>query len=580
VRAARLSPAGEVLDAPRAIAGATTTGPLVFDGTNYLFAWADGNGAEVARLAPDGTVLAPGAVRLSATTPVSGVDAAFDGENWHVAWAEQVAPAGSTDIYRTRVDAAGSVLDPAGSTVSRAASGETRPTVGRSGDGVLVTWTDDRAEGDVYGARVSRSGTVLDATPFAVAAGPGQQEAISTEAGEGQVLVTITGTYGERCCATQVVRVSDAGAVLDPSPRQVSRETNRQYNPQIASDGTDHLVAWNDDRSGTYWGGVYVSRMSADGESLDPDGILVSADGDDFLTDVVFDGENYLVAFQRLSSNNVDSDVFVSIVGRDGRLVTPEPLPVGTGAGPDFSLRLSPDGTNTLAVWDAESGVVGARISRAGEVLAPGVFPISSSDTIEFGYPAAVFDGQNHLVVYSRAGDGTGLDVVARRVSPSGQVLDATAKPIAVSAASEFQPELAWSGQNHLVLWQSDGENGERQVVGARVSRAGEVLGSGPFAISTGSQPQTWGRVASLDGWFLVTWMRELESFPTRRTEVLAARIHESGDHRDPVGFVVGEGASAPDVAAGEDGWQTVYRREVDRTTNVDRVFSRSVAPK
>jgi hypothetical protein len=591
VQATRVDRNGAVLDAPRTIPGPRFPGPLVFDGANYLFTWTDANGLQAARLSRAGAVLAPGAFRLSATATVNGMGVAFDGVNWHAVWAEPTTPGGPSDIYGTRISPAGVVLDPAPFPISRAASDETAPTAARVGDRVLVTWSDARGEVDAYGARVSRAGVVLDPTPFAVATGPGEQRPAAAVAGGSRVLVTIGATLRDFCCTVQAVRVTGAGGVLDPSPRQVSYRANGQYNPRMAYDGTNHLVAWNDDRDvdGGSWGGVHVARVTPAGVSLDPDGIRVSAVDRDYLSDVAFDGRNYLVAIQRLSypdGVNEQWDVYVAIVGRDGRLITPTPLPIGTGPGWDLDLSLSPDGTNTLAVWSSASGggVVGARISPAGDVLAPGVFRISSSDELHAGRPSAAFDGTNHLVVYDRSlSDNSTSDVVARRVSAAGQVIDSTARPVATTPDHESNASVAWSGRCYFVVWGSSdqGGGGRRQVRGARVGRTGDVLAPGPLAISTGIEDQTIPSVASLNGWFLVTWNREREPYPTGRWDLLGARVHESGELRDPGGFLIAEEAVAADVAAGGDGrWRTTYRRPNDPGTGADRVFIRTVAPK
>ena len=88
---------------------------------------------------------------------------AFDGTNFLVVWADgRSGP--SYDIYGARVSRAGAVLDGAGIPISTAANDQFAPAVAFDGTNFLVVWTDGRsgASYDIYGARVSRAGAVLD----------------------------------------------------------------------------------------------------------------------------------------------------------------------------------------------------------------------------------------------------------------------------------------------------------------------------------------------------------------------------------------------------------------------------------
>ncbi|MBM3315697.1 hypothetical protein FJY71_07680, partial [candidate division WOR-3 bacterium] len=89
---------------------------------------------------------------------------AFDGTNFLVVWADQRA--GSYDICGARVSPQGAVLDVPGIVVSDAPSWQRSPAVSFDGANFLVVWADSRNTGgrvyEVYGARVSPAGVVLD----------------------------------------------------------------------------------------------------------------------------------------------------------------------------------------------------------------------------------------------------------------------------------------------------------------------------------------------------------------------------------------------------------------------------------
>ena len=95
----------------------------------------------------------------------------YDGTNYLVVWHDYRS--GETDIYGARVTSAGTVLDAAGIAISTAPRGQVRPAVAFDGTNYLVAWSDARTGSfDVYGARVSTTGSVLDPAGFAISTGP------------------------------------------------------------------------------------------------------------------------------------------------------------------------------------------------------------------------------------------------------------------------------------------------------------------------------------------------------------------------------------------------------------------------
>jgi hypothetical protein len=93
-------------------------------------------------------------------------------------------------------------------------------------------------------------------------------------------------------------RVSPAGAVLDPGGIAISLAAREQLTPAVASGGTNYLVTWTDYRSETN-SDIYGARVSPDGALLDPGGIAISTTaGYQDSPAEAFDGTNYLVVWQ------------------------------------------------------------------------------------------------------------------------------------------------------------------------------------------------------------------------------------------------------------------------------------------
>jgi hypothetical protein len=89
---------------------------------------------------------------------------AFDGANWLVAWEDDRDGDSVMDVYGARVSPAGVVLEPNGIPISTSDMDQYSPAVASDGANWLVAWTDLRSgqEADIYGARVTPAGAVLD----------------------------------------------------------------------------------------------------------------------------------------------------------------------------------------------------------------------------------------------------------------------------------------------------------------------------------------------------------------------------------------------------------------------------------
>jgi hypothetical protein len=88
------------------------------------------------------------------------------------------------DLYGARVTSDGTVLDPQGLVISRAPETPTPRVSGWLG-GFLVVWPQHTATGwDVYGARFTSSGDAIDTSAFIVSAEP-TDEGVPVVAGDG-----------------------------------------------------------------------------------------------------------------------------------------------------------------------------------------------------------------------------------------------------------------------------------------------------------------------------------------------------------------------------------------------------------
>src|SRR5215203_2658288 len=330
---------------------------------------------------------------------------AVDGTNYLVVWTDYGS--GTGDIYAARVNADGLVLDPGpGIPVSTAPAQQVLPAVAFDGTNYLVVWQDRRTDDvyDIYGARVTPAGVVLDAGGIPIATAAGEQTAAD-----------------------------------------------------VAFDGTNYLVTWTDG-SGSSGPEVYGARVTTAGTLLDPDGILISIAGSSQSSAAVaFDGTNYLITWEdgRVDPSN---DIWAARVSPAGIVLDPDGIPIGVAAQYQWTPDVAFDGTNYLVSWmDRRIGVwniYGTRVTPQGAVLDPDGIPISTAPDYQI-YPALAFGQDNTLVVWADKRGGVDYNIHGARVTPAGNVLEPGGIPIS-TAAEQDVPAVAFGGANYLAVWKDE----------------------------------------------------------------------------------------------------------------------------
>ncbi|MEO0079883.1 MAG: hypothetical protein ABIK44_04315 [candidate division WOR-3 bacterium] len=500
------------------------------DGTNYLVVWADRRSVTAdyhiygARVAPQGVVLDPIGIPISITANHHFSPAvAFGGTNFLVVW-EDYRSGDTSDIYGARVTPSGVVLDPDGIPIAIAANRQQLPAVAFDGTNYLVVWTDDRRgiySQDIYGARVTPSGVVLDPQGIPIStAGSFQNEAAVAFDGTNYLVVWVDGRNGEY--DIYGARVTPGGVVLDPNGIIVSTAPEDQYEPAVAFAGTNYLAVWHDDRTGSYCD-IYGARVTPQGTVLDPDGIHISTGADWMAYPAVgFDGTNCLVVWQDRRSGF--GDIYGARVTPNGVVLDTSGIQITTAADWQGYPAVAFDGTNYVVVCtDRRSGccdIYGSRVTPAGIVLDPDGILISTAVSWQ-GYPAAAFDGTNYFVVWEDFRSAN-WDIYGARVTPGGVVLDPSGIPISTAADDQRSPAVSFDGTNYLVVWQDNRSDPESDIYGARVTPAGVVLDTG-IAIFAGWDPQELPAVAFDGQNYLVVWVdwrsgTYLELYGTRVT--------------------------------------------------------------
>jgi len=193
---------------------------------------------------------------------------AFDGSNFLVVWEDDRGFDWYYDIYGARVTPAGVVLDPTGIAICEATDDQYCPAVGFNGPNFMVVWEDYR-DGDyldIYGARVSPEGEVLDPAGIAVCTARDDQFSAALES-DGENFLVAWEDYRGDWEDIYGARVTPQGTVLDTGIA-ISPAEGDQGAPVVGFDGADFVVAWEDFRSGTKWD-IYGARVTTAGAVRD-----------------------------------------------------------------------------------------------------------------------------------------------------------------------------------------------------------------------------------------------------------------------------------------------------------------------
>ncbi len=549
IYAARVSPSGVVLD-PNGIAVSTAPNEqtifrgIGFDGTNYLLVWHDDRDGDYyydvygARVTQGGVVLEPNGFAISIANNSQGyAQVGFDNTNYLVVWLDDRAMEQDFRIYGARVTPGGSVLEPNGIQISQYYS--FHPTLDFDGTNYMVVWTDVRSswETDIYGARVTTTGAVLDPLGIPISTSESDQ-VLPAIVFDGTKYFTTWSDYRSANYDIYGARMTTGGTVLDPNGilLDYGYSSPEQYYPAAAFDGTNYLVVWMDSRNGEV--NIYGSRVTPQGNVLDPTGIMISnTGGGQFYPLVAFDGSNYLVVWED-GRNLLDLDIYGARVTTAGLVLDPQGIPISTLSNNQWFPSLAFDGTNYLVTWaDDRDGdwvfdIYGARVSTAGTVLEPQGFAISTANYDQI-YPAIAFDGTNYLVAWTDDRDGDYYyDLYGARVTPNAVVLEPQGFQISNAAGDQANVSLAFDGNNYLAVW-LDFRNLQLDIYGARITTSGSILEPQGIPISTAENDQFMPSVAFDGTNYLAVWT----DWRNWDDDIYGARVTTAGVVLDPSGI-------------------------------------------
>jgi hypothetical protein len=426
---------------------------------------------------------------------------------------------------------------------------------------------------DIYGARVSSAGHVLDAGGFPISLGPNDQlSPAATANGADSFVVWQDGRNPATAPDIYGARVTSAGVVTDASGIPISTATGAQASPAVAFDGVDFLVVWADQRDGGDFD-IYGARVDTTGSVLDSSGIPISTfSGGEYFPKVAASGTNFLAVWE--DDRNAGGgyvDIYGCRVNGAGTVLDRDGFPVGTGSADRHTPAVAAGLTDYLVVWLDERNlattgqdIYGARVTTGGGVTDPSGFAIDTA-TNDQTTPVLAFNGSQYLVAWTDARNmaTSDLDIYGALVSTSATVTPSEGFVISTGAADEEAPATASNGTNYLVVWQDyrNSATSGADLYGVRVSTTGAVLDPTAIAISTAPGDQVSPYVATDGANYLVVW-EDYRNAETAGVDVYGARVTGSGTVLDPDGIPISTGdydQLAPAAAAGLGGYLVVW---------------------
>jgi hypothetical protein len=349
----------------------------------------------------------------------------------------------------------------------------------------LVVWQAGRMqEADIVACRVAKDGKVLDAKPFTVSSAADDQErpkiafAPSTSSGQGNgvFLAVWSDLRNGKDYDVFAARITPDGKVLDPDGILISGGPHNQVKPRLAFDGETFVVAWMDYRSDRAYQ-VYAARVAADGKVLDPDGIAVGkAPG--FEPAVASPGGGRSLIALAVPADP-QRDGFAGFFLQGGKPMPEQVAAHLPGAKPDFF----PRGLNSYrsAAWGKNgyllvcqnyipAGRAGIQCNSDAMIIHPdGVrepFISVSGKPHRTVFPDVVWDGTSYVVSWTDPTDNQGAGDInvsrgvysrlyASRLDETGKLLTPPGAPIAVAGTLDNpaqRPALATDGAGHTLI--------------------------------------------------------------------------------------------------------------------------------
>lgn len=475
-------------------------------------------------------------------------------------WADARVYERQFDVYGIRLDASGNPVG-ASFVIADADGSQTRPLVAWNGQHWLVAYL---SEGDLRATRVAPDGTVVDATPIAIAS-PGASAAYELASdGTGWAVLWAGRSAGN--ADLRGARIGANGAVLDPGGVQILPETYfvRPLD-SLAFSRDRYLAVWGDDA------GIVGLRLTPTLQKMDASPITI-AGGTYFESapSVAGNGTEFYLVWTESDNSYWVNQIKGSRVSLAGVASIPAGVAINENNAGGSGADVAWDGTRWIAAWTG-AGAFANRISSGGSVLDGTGVQLASATAYYDAREAAVAAtaGGGAKVVWKDYRNHLENDVWGASVSATGAA--SADVVIGRSAPSQQNPRVVWNGGGYAVAWLSATSAGARVLV-MRLDASGAPIDPAPVEVASGPDLVEPG-IAWSGQRYLVTWKARAS------VRVKARRLSPGLAFQDaaPIDVMTGDG---PVVAALGDvflvavqnspsywQWRDTYAQRIDGAT-------------
>ncbi len=446
---------------------------------------------------------------------------AWNGREFLAVWVEGAPFSGITRLVGKRIQPSGKALDENPTSICTVSRSQCFPKVASDGDGFLVVWEDLRNQAqssyDIYGARVTADGKVLDPDGFPIAVGGAAEAAPSVAFNGADYLVVWQDFRSGKTYDIYGSLIGRDSKVLPRAQIPISTADVTEGSPSVSSLNGEFLVTWEswashdgDER----WADVWAARVGSSGDLIDAEKIIISdADYAQTTPSVsASQGSHMLTWLDYREGNRAHKRPNIRAIRIDptGSKLDKEPNIVSIAATPQTSPSVAFNGKEFLVVWQetvsnwfdpADIRLRATRIDGDGKVIIPSGFEVAAFKPGSFDrFPAVAAREEDFLIAWvTRSVDGPGSILHGARVR-NGAVLDR--EPIEINRKNDYYldpPAVTSNGEDWLVC-----SRVFPGIFGSRIDRDGRVLTSSAFTITapSGSTPS----VASSGGNYLITW--------------------------------------------------------------------------
>jgi MYXO-CTERM domain-containing protein len=489
---------------------------------------------------------------------------AFDGLNYLLVWQDGRNAFWQGGIYGTRIDASGKSLDSGGIEISPHSGEQYTPALAFDGFNYVVVWRDTRSdnEGDIYGARLSPAGQLLDPAGIPLATVVGQQNSPQiTSLGDGTSFLVYSDWRSGVAAAVYGARLTAALQVLDPDGIALSSDVSSQLTPAVANNGSEYLAFWAGENSSELTG----QRIDSSGVVFPGADLVVSGGaGTKQEPALSFQSGQYVLAWQ--DTRNGDPDIYATRLTVDGFPLDPAHLgiavqPNAVAAAPSVASAAS----SHLILWqDTQGNKVGIHGATLTQAAVGAPVPYQKGTSCGGASPALSSGALGYVIAWSAPNcDG---DVSVQLLDGTG-AKQSNAGVVSVSGVMETEPALAAGTSNYLAAWQSHG-GGRYNIHVRSFNPFGAPLGTGSITLTqnfTFFVENTDTAIGSANDQFMVAWTRR----DGNSTTLQGAHVANDGSIiSSGLGFGA-VGSSVPALASNGNDYLLVFEQTSGETSDI-----------